>query len=105
MFAAAEDLRFEYAAKLRDEIKDLRHELDRTPGRATGRGSSQVQGECFRLVVELAPGDPDDAPAGGSERAIARTIAFEGRPGAVRAAAVELDDQALVRQTQSHSNP
>ncbi len=30
MFAAAEDLRFEYAAKLRDEIKDLRHEIERT---------------------------------------------------------------------------
>jgi excinuclease ABC subunit B len=28
MFAAAEDLRFEYAARLRDEIKDLRHELE-----------------------------------------------------------------------------
>jgi excinuclease ABC subunit B len=28
MFAAAEDLRFEYAARLRDEIKDLRSELD-----------------------------------------------------------------------------
>src|SRR3954470_24057280 len=28
MFAAAEDLRFEYAAKLRDEIRDLRRELD-----------------------------------------------------------------------------
>jgi excinuclease ABC subunit B len=28
MFAAAEELRFEYAAKLRDEIRDLRHELD-----------------------------------------------------------------------------
>jgi excinuclease ABC subunit B len=27
MFAAAEDLRFEYAAKLRDEIKSLRREL------------------------------------------------------------------------------
>jgi excinuclease ABC subunit B len=27
MFAAAEELRFEYAAKLRDEIKELRHEL------------------------------------------------------------------------------
>ena len=32
MFAAAEDLRFEYAAKLRDEIRDLRHELDRIAG-------------------------------------------------------------------------
>jgi excinuclease ABC subunit B len=28
MLAAAEELRFEYAAKLRDEIRDLRHELD-----------------------------------------------------------------------------
>jgi excinuclease ABC subunit B len=27
MFVAAEELRFEYAAKLRDEIKDLRREL------------------------------------------------------------------------------
>jgi excinuclease ABC subunit B len=28
MLAAADDLRFEYAAKLRDEIKQLRRELD-----------------------------------------------------------------------------
>ena len=28
MFVAAEGLRFEYAAKLRDEIKDLRRELN-----------------------------------------------------------------------------
>jgi excinuclease ABC subunit B len=28
MFVAAEELRFEYAAKLRDEIKDLRRELN-----------------------------------------------------------------------------
>ena len=27
MLAAAEELRFEYAAKLRDELKSLRHEL------------------------------------------------------------------------------
>ena len=27
MLAAAEDLRFEYAARLRDEIKELRREL------------------------------------------------------------------------------
>ena len=27
MFVAAEELRFEYAAKLRDELKSLRHEL------------------------------------------------------------------------------
>ena len=37
MLAAAEDLRFEYAAKLRDEIRDLRRELDLAvaEGRAT----------------------------------------------------------------------
>ena len=28
MFQAAEELRFEYAAKLRDEIKELRRELE-----------------------------------------------------------------------------
>ena len=28
MLLAADDLRFEYAAKLRDEIKNLRRELD-----------------------------------------------------------------------------
>ena len=32
MFAAAEELRFEYAAKLRDEIKDLRRELNALAG-------------------------------------------------------------------------
>jgi excinuclease ABC subunit B len=34
MFAAAEDLRFEYAAKLRDEIKELRHEYELAQPRA-----------------------------------------------------------------------
>jgi excinuclease ABC subunit B len=34
MFAAAEELRFEYAAKLRDEIKDLRRELQALAGTA-----------------------------------------------------------------------
>ncbi len=34
MLAAAEELRFEYAAKLRDEMRDLRHELDRGAGEA-----------------------------------------------------------------------
>jgi excinuclease ABC subunit B len=28
MLVAAEELRFEYAAKLRDEIRDLKHALD-----------------------------------------------------------------------------
>ena len=34
MLAAAEDLRFEYAAKLRDEIKALRRELDEVEAEA-----------------------------------------------------------------------
>ena len=37
MFAAAEELRFEYAAKLRDEIKDLRRELLALPRRLPRR--------------------------------------------------------------------
>jgi excinuclease ABC subunit B len=35
MLTAAEELRFEYAAKLRDEIKDLRRELAAFDGVAT----------------------------------------------------------------------
>jgi excinuclease ABC subunit B len=34
MLLAADDLRFEYAAKLRDEIKGLRRELDEAQARA-----------------------------------------------------------------------
>ena len=34
MLVAAEELRFEYAAKLRDEIKSLRRELDELQARA-----------------------------------------------------------------------
>src|SRR5262249_36497682 len=43
MFAAAEELRFEYAAKLRDEIKDLRRELAAASARAAGGGFSRPQ--------------------------------------------------------------
>ncbi|HEX3289884.1 MAG TPA: UvrB/UvrC motif-containing protein, partial [Gaiella sp.] len=32
MYVAAEELRFEYAAKLRDEIKELRRELNALAG-------------------------------------------------------------------------
>jgi excinuclease ABC subunit B len=34
MLLAADDLRFEYAAKLRDEIKGLRRELEEAEARA-----------------------------------------------------------------------
>jgi excinuclease ABC subunit B len=39
MLAAAEDLRFEYAAKLRDEIRELRRELDLAAQEAAPSGS------------------------------------------------------------------
>ncbi len=35
MLAAAEELRFEYAAKLRDEIRDLKRELDQAIAEGT----------------------------------------------------------------------
>jgi excinuclease ABC subunit B len=41
MFAAAEELRFEYAAKLRDEIKDLARDLARLGGDVSGRHPSR----------------------------------------------------------------
>ena len=37
MLAAAEELRFEYAARLRDEIRDLRRELDEAAGDSSGK--------------------------------------------------------------------
>ncbi len=40
MLAAAEELRFEYAAKLRDEMRDLRHELDRGAGETPSKTGS-----------------------------------------------------------------
>ncbi len=46
MFQAAEELRFEYAAKLRDEIKDLARDLGRLRGEggtATGAGGAAVR--------------------------------------------------------------
>ena len=53
MYAAAEELRFEYAAKLRDEIKELRRELQalRGVGRVVralerGRGNGREPGGC-----------------------------------------------------------
>ena len=38
MLAAAEELRFEYAAKLRDEIRDLKRRLDQ----AIAEGSASI---------------------------------------------------------------
>ena len=58
MFAAAEELRFEYAAKLRDEIKDLRRELHGA-GRAcsSGRRPREETTVC-RNIKQLHNFDP-----------------------------------------------
>ncbi len=42
MYAAAEELRFEYAAKLRDEVKELRRELQADGGRSGGRSGGEA---------------------------------------------------------------
>ncbi len=46
MLAAAEDLRFEYAAKLRDEIRDLKRELDEAVAAGAGRSAARASGRC-----------------------------------------------------------
>src|SRR3954451_6047901 len=55
---------------------------------------SEVACQLAAPVVQLAPGDADDAPAGERELAVAQAVGFEALAGAVRAA-VELDDQPL----------
>ena len=51
MFQAAEELRFEYAAKLRDEIKEMRRELDRARAEAPARMSAGLRPRDPRLGV------------------------------------------------------
>ena len=46
-------------------------------------------------VGQLAPGDADDAVAGGSERGIATTITLERRARTVKRVGVELDHESL----------
>ena len=46
MFAAAEELRFEYAAKLRDEIKELRRELQALAGPDSSRRRHERRPPC-----------------------------------------------------------
>jgi hypothetical protein len=47
-------------------------------------------------VVELAPGDPHDAPSRCRERAVAGAVGLEGAAGGVDGVAVELGDEAVV---------
>ena len=59
MLAAAEELRFEYAAKLRDEIRELRRELDEAASAPEfGRANNLV-----RLLLKV-PRDRPTTPPG-----------------------------------------
>ena len=51
MFAAAEELRFEYAAKLRDEIKELRRELQAAGGAGRSPRSGVPPGKPCRFAL------------------------------------------------------
>ncbi len=67
MFAAAEELRFEYAAKLRDEIKDLVRELARL--KTSAGGSEPGVG----AAAAGGPASGSSAPREGSTRGKRRT--------------------------------
>jgi hypothetical protein len=54
----------------------------------------QVRLEIGRSVVELHPGDADDAEARAQQVSIAEAVGLEGTVGVVRGPAVELDDQS-----------
>jgi excinuclease ABC subunit B len=69
MFAAAEELRFEYAAKLRDEIKDLVRELARL------RPLADTSGPGVAAAASGGPAsDTASAPRGGPTRRKRRNV-------------------------------
>lgn len=54
----------------------------------------ELGGDSRGLVGEVAPGDADDAPAGGLEGSVAGAVVVERVAGGVACVAVELDDEA-----------
>ena len=80
MYAAAEELRFEYAAKLRDEVKELRRELqaDARPRRRRSRCYRPSEGPGWASVTGQADLGRDVSGNGGEAAVI-------GRGGARRA--------------------
>ena len=66
MLAAAEDLRFEYAAKLRDEIRDLKRELDvacrRDEPASEPRRASRMRGRRREPASTMAGRDDASSP-------------------------------------------
>ena len=65
--------------------------------RGLSPAAAQVGLERARRVVQLPPGDPDHAPARGLEAAVADAVVLEGVRDGVKGAAVELDEEALLR--------
>src|SRR4051812_5371525 len=57
---------------------------------------AQLGGDPLGLVVEAAPGDPYDQVAGSGKSGVAASVFFKGLCGVVGAAAVQLDDQAVI---------
>ena len=56
MLAAAEELRFEYAAKLRDEIRDLKRQMAvATPGVTVRARMQAPSGDCTRYAALASP--------------------------------------------------
>src|ERR687896_646710 len=56
---------------------------------------SQVGGNLGAVLVQLAPGDPDDAPSRGVESPISGSVPLEGGRCGVRRVSVELGDESL----------
>jgi excinuclease ABC subunit B len=65
MVAAADELRFEYAAQLRDELRELRRDLREIHAAEGPDGTGAVTGD-------VAVGDVDAAPAAGADGSAAR---------------------------------
>ena len=79
MFAAAEELRFEYAAKLRDEIKELRRELDALERRRRSTASSR-KGRPLR-TSRRDPGHGSGASSPARWRRVPQPVPTSSRPG------------------------
>ena len=79
MFAAAEELRFEYAAKLRDEIKELRRELNMAAASSHRQDPPQPRRSSAGIASVdhlLRPGRPHPARLRGASPGVVLVGAF-----------------------------
>ena len=104
MLAAAEELRFEYAAKLRDEIRELRRELDEAQRRSrraeAGAGGSvrrAMQRVSFRIPLGRPARTCSTACCRCCRAGIVRAAAARGRRARSRASARALPGEAALR--------